>query len=61
MATSSITHNFVVSDAKSVKCFVAALDEADRDRTPRRTLPGRQLTNPQEIVALMAKRKKLHD
>ena len=61
MATSSITHNFVVSDAKSVKRFVAALDEADRDRTPRRTLPGRQLTKPQEIVALMAKRKKLHD
>ena len=45
MATSSITHNFVVS-------------EADRDRTPKQTLPGRQLTNPQEILALMSKRKK---
>ena len=47
MATSSITHN-----------FVAAIDEADRDRTPKQTLPGRQLTNPQEILALMSKRKK---
>ena len=60
MATSSITHNFVVSNPKSVKRFVAAIDEADRDRTPKQKLPGRQLTNPQEILALMSKRKKLH-
>ena len=58
MATSSITHNFVVSNPNSVKRFVAAIDEADRDRTPKQTLPGRQLTNPQEILALMSKRKK---
>ena len=56
MATSSITHNFVVSNPNSVKRFVAA----DRDRTPKQTLPGRQLTNPQEILALMSKRKKKH-
>ncbi len=36
--------------------FVAAIDEADRDRTPKQTLPGRQLTNPQEILALMSKK-----
>lgn len=60
MATSSITHNFVVSNPNSVKRFVAAIDEADRDRTPKQTLPGRQLTNPQEILALMSKRKKEH-
>ena len=60
MATSSITHNFVVSNPNSVKRFVAAIDEADRDRTPKQTLPGRQLTNPQEILALMSKRKKKH-
>ena len=40
------------------KRFVAAIDEADRDRTPKQALPGRQLTNPQEILALMSKRKK---
>ena len=39
MATSSITHNFVVSNPNSVKRFVAAIDEADRDRTPKQTLP----------------------
>ena len=60
MATSSITHNFVVSNPNSVKRFVAAIDEADRDRTPKQTLPGRQLTNPQDILALMSKRKKKH-
>ena len=60
MATSSITHNFVVSNPNSIKRFVAAIDEADRDRTPKQTLPGRQLTNPQEILALMSKRKKKH-
>ena len=58
MATSSITHNFVISNPNSVKHFIAAIDEADRDRTPNQTLPGRQLTNPQEILALMSKRKK---
>ena len=58
MATSSITHNFVISNPNNVKLFIAAIDEADRDRTPKQTLPGRQLTNPQEILSLMSKRKK---
>ena len=58
MATSSITHNFAISAPESVKRFVTAIDEADRDRTPKQTLPGRQLTDPQEILALMEKRKK---
>jgi len=61
MAASSVTHNFVISDPESVKRFVAAIDEADRDRTPEQTLPGHQLTYPQEILALMAKRKKKCD
>lgn len=53
MAASSITHNFVISNPNSVKHFIAAIDEADRDRTPKQTLPGRQLTNPQEILSLI--------
>lgn len=60
MAASSVTHNFVISDPESVKRFAEAIDETDRDRTPKQTLPGRQLTAPQEILALMAKRKKKH-
>jgi hypothetical protein len=59
MATSSITHNFVVSNPDSVRRFVDALDASEQDRTPKQTLPGRQLTNPDEILNLMAKRKKL--
>ena len=35
MASSSITHNFVISNPDSVKRFVEAIDEADRDRTPK--------------------------
>lgn len=60
MASSSITHNFVISNPDSVKRFVEAIDEADRDHAPKYTLPARQLTDPQEILALMAKRKKKH-
>ncbi len=51
----------VRSKPDSVKRFVDAIEEAERDRTPKQTLPGRQLTNPQEILALMAKMKKQHD
>ena len=58
MATSSITHNFVISNPNSIKFFIAEIDEADRDRKPKQTLPGRQLTNPQEILSLMSKREK---
>ena len=58
MATSSITHNFVISNPESVRRFVSAIEEAEYDRTPKRTLPGRQLTDSNEILALMAKRKK---
>ena len=61
MATSSITHNFVVSNPNSVKRFVAAIDEADRDRTPKQTLPGRQLTNPQEIFSFNVKKEEKSD
>ena len=54
MATSSITHNFVISNPNSVKHLMAAIDEADLDRTAKQTLPARQLRNPQEILALMS-------
>ncbi len=58
MATSSITHNFVISNSKCIQKFINAIEEADCDRTSRRSLPGRELTDPYEILALMAKRKK---
>lgn len=53
MATSSITHNFVISDPESVERFIQALDEADKDRTPPRKEPiSRELTDPDEIMAV---------
>lgn len=58
IATSSITHNFVLSDPESIERFAAALEASERDRTPKQPLPGRLLTDPNEILALMAKRKK---
>ena len=58
MATSSITHNFVVSTPDSVERFVTALDKAEQDRIQNQVLPGRQLTDSKEILALMSKRRK---
>ena len=58
MATSSITHNFVVSSPDSVERFVTALDKAEQERIPNQVLPGRQLTDSKEILALMSKRRK---
>ena len=58
MATSSITHNFVVSTPDSVERFVTALDKAEQDRIPNQVLPGRQLTDSKEILNLMSKRRK---
>lgn len=58
MDTSSITHNFVVSTPDSVERFVTALDKAEQDRIPNQILPGRQLTDSKEILALMSKRRK---
>ena len=58
MATSSITHNFVITDEKAVKRFIKALDEADRNRVPNPKVSGHLVTDPQEFMDLMAKRKK---
>ena len=56
MATSSITHNFVLSDRESVEGFIRALEEAEKDRLIARPLQGRLLTDSSEIVNLMARR-----
>ena len=57
MATSSITHNFIITDPQSVENFVSALEEAERDRTPSRPPRGRLLTDSEDILALMNRRK----
>lgn len=58
MPTSSITHNFVLSNPKSINSFVQAIEETDHDRTPKEKLPSRQLTDPKGILALMSKVKR---
>ena len=57
MATSSITHNFVITDPQSVENFVSAIEEAERNRTPSRPPRGRLLTDSDDILALMSRRK----
>ena len=57
MATSSITHNFVITDPQSVENFVSAIEEAERNRTPSRPPRGRLLTDSDDILALMNRRK----
>ncbi len=56
MATSSITHNFVIPSPDGVERFVTALDKTEQDRIPNQVLPGRQLTDSKEILTLMSKR-----
>lgn len=58
MPTSSIAHNFVLPNPKSINSFVQAIKESDHDRTPKEKISGRQLTDPKEILALMSKVKR---
>ena len=59
MATSSITHNFVIRGA-AVEAFVRAIDESEavKDSIPLEPAPGRQLTDPNEIREFMARIRK---
>ncbi|MBR3622806.1 MAG: hypothetical protein IKN43_05610 [Selenomonadaceae bacterium] len=55
MATSSITHNFFITDPAAVERFVKALDEAEeekRNRKPKKPV-GRELTE-QEIAEYLS-------
>lgn len=54
MATSSITHNFVVSDPER---FIKAYEASEK--SPKTELPiVKELRDPQEIAALLKKRDK---
>ena len=60
MATSSITHNFVISTPQGIERFVSAIDAAKKD-CPRKKTPlnGVLVTSPSEIQALMKRRVKI--
>ena len=55
MATSSITHNFVISSPNSVKRFIAAIAVADLDRTPKQTLPRLSVDKPTRNLSFNVK------
>lgn len=60
MATSSITHNFVISTQEEVENFIRALEIAENKRAQPRTPPNeRLLTDPNEISALIRHQAKL--
>ena len=55
MATSSITHNFVLSDRDSVERFIEAIELSERDEPRPHITHGRLLTDRREILELMSK------
>lgn len=52
MATSSLTHNFVISDPDAAERFVAALEASEPFRTPLRPSKSHQLTDKKQIFSL---------
>lgn len=55
MATSSITHNFVISDPAAIERFVQAIDESEKEKAARQEKHSHNwklLTDPQEIREL---------
>ena len=58
MATSSITKNFVISGKKQVEMFVDAIERSANNRPVRVPVAARELTDTNDIIKLMEKRKK---
>ena len=58
MATSSITKNFVISGQKQVEMFVDAIEASANNRPIRIPVAARELTDTDDIIKLMKKRKK---
>ena len=58
MATSSITHNFVLTERESIEGFIQAIEEAEIDNEQREASNvsyDRLLTDSKEITKLMSK------
>ena len=58
MATSSITKSFVISGQKQVEKFVEAIEASANNRPNRISVSARELTDTEDIIKLMEKRKK---
>ncbi len=60
MATSSITHNFVITTPEAAERFANAVEESFQERNMSRIRSNcRSMQNPDEIKAFMEKREKL--
>ena len=57
MATSSITRNFVITGKDKVEAFANALEESANAFVSESKVSAKQLTDPDEIKALMMKAK----
>jgi len=55
LATSSITHNFVLSDIKSIERFIKAVELSELYEPKPHVAHGRLLTDKKEISELMSK------
>ncbi len=58
MATSSVTKSFVISGQNQVKKFVEAIEASANNRPNRTSVVARELTDTEDIIKLMEKRKK---
>ena len=55
LATSSITHNFVLSDRESIERFINAVELSELCESKPHLVHGRLLTDKKEIFELMSK------
>lgn len=60
MATSSITHNIVISDLKQAEAFANAVEEASKSPLGPVQTPVWIVNDREELARLMKKRKELH-
>lgn len=61
MATSSITHNFVISGKERVERFVAALEESERNRSTYAPVSAKEIKDETELRELMVRWKKARE
>lgn len=63
MATSSITHNFIISDEEAIERFIRAIEESEAERATRHeTHSGNMslLTDEKEIIKITEKWRSKH-
>ena len=53
MATSSITHNFVIKGKRRVEAFAKALEASFNTEVPEQPVLGREVTDPEEAWAIL--------